>query len=279
MVYSPVMGNFRLSGQEAGGQPDYGQALREGFQTSADVYKPKSASESLLAQMLQNKMNIPKAEHAEENERLGRMLQQAHINQANRASSEMTLNPFEKAQLQIQTKSDIFKQQQDLKKQQELEEQAKHFSSTYNDVEGIDQYLQTGEGTGFFPSIMNSINAGGEGLGGFNEKATRLQADLARLISSRGGSEAAKIAAKGKPSSWSSTEYNKGITKSYKERLRNEFNTANDEYKKITGQNLPYQLPAEKGFVILINDSGKKYKVHSEHVGYFMKKHKGLRRV
>lgn len=277
MAYSPIMPNMKLTAADMG-VPDYAKALQQGFKTAADVYKPRSASEQLLSQMLQNKMNAPNAEHAEENERLGRMLLKARINLANRTASTMKLDPFQKALLDLKTKKEEFKQEQDLKKQQALEDQAKHLVSTYNDVEGIDEYLKNGQGTGFLPSIMNLFNVGGEGLGGFNEKATRLQADLARLISSRGGSEAAKIAEKGKPNSWSSTEYNKGITKSYKERLRNEFKTANEEYKKNTGRDLPVQIPAEKDVVVLIDESGKKYKVPAEHVNYFMTKHKGLRR-
>lgn len=47
------------------GVPDYGEALRKGFQTSADVYKPSTAASNLLAKMLENKINQPKAEGAQ----------------------------------------------------------------------------------------------------------------------------------------------------------------------------------------------------------------------
>lgn len=96
MVYSPVMNAFRLSGQEAGGMPDWAKAMSQGFQGAADVYKPRKASEDLLAQMLTNKMNKPKADHAEEIESLGRQLQQAQINKANRGPATVYSN-LEKA--------------------------------------------------------------------------------------------------------------------------------------------------------------------------------------
>ena len=88
MAYSPIMPNMKLSAADMG-VPDYADALRKGFQTSADVYKPRRASEDLLAQMLANKMNQPKAERADE-------FAQADLNYKNALSkqAEMGLNPF-----------------------------------------------------------------------------------------------------------------------------------------------------------------------------------------
>jgi len=61
---------FRLNAQEAGGQPSYMDALLRGFKGAQEaaetVYKPKNLAEKLLDMQLQNKINAPKAEHAEE---------------------------------------------------------------------------------------------------------------------------------------------------------------------------------------------------------------------
>lgn len=69
MVYSPTMGAFRLSGQEAGGQPDYMNALQQAMQGTQNAYKtaytPKSMAEQLLASQLENKINTSKANWAE----------------------------------------------------------------------------------------------------------------------------------------------------------------------------------------------------------------------
>lgn len=88
MVYSPVMGGFKLSAQDMGA-PDYAQALQKGFQTAADVYKPRQASEKLLAQMLANKFQAPRSDRADE-------FAQADLNYKNALSkqAEMGLNPF-----------------------------------------------------------------------------------------------------------------------------------------------------------------------------------------
>ena len=59
MVYSPVMNAFRLSGPEAGGQPDYHQALMRGFQgaqqAAETVAKPQNLAAKLLDMQLKNK--------------------------------------------------------------------------------------------------------------------------------------------------------------------------------------------------------------------------------
>lgn len=57
MVYSPVMGGFKLSAQDMGA-PDYAQALQKGFETA---YKPRQLSEDLLAKHLSNKYAAFKA--------------------------------------------------------------------------------------------------------------------------------------------------------------------------------------------------------------------------
>jgi hypothetical protein len=64
MPYNPIMPSMKLTAQDMG-VPDYVQALQSGLQTASDVYKPRRASEDLLAQMLANKMNKPKAEGAQ----------------------------------------------------------------------------------------------------------------------------------------------------------------------------------------------------------------------
>ena len=69
MAYSPIMPNMKLSAADMG-VPDYADALRKGFQTSADVYKPSSAAAGLLDAMLKNKHSqiinqyLPRSEEA-----------------------------------------------------------------------------------------------------------------------------------------------------------------------------------------------------------------------
>lgn len=60
---------FRQTAAEAGGQPDYMDALLKGFkgsqQAAETVMKPTNLAEALLKMQLENKMNKPKAEDAQ----------------------------------------------------------------------------------------------------------------------------------------------------------------------------------------------------------------------
>lgn len=74
MVYSPIVNAFRQSPEEAGGQPNYMNALKNvfsGLQSAAETaYKPSDLAESLLAKQLQNKHDkiinefLPRSEQA-----------------------------------------------------------------------------------------------------------------------------------------------------------------------------------------------------------------------
>jgi len=88
MAFNIPNGAFRLTPEEAGGQPNYTQALRNAFLNSQDAtetaYKPKTMAEQLLAAKLQNKINTPKSEDAANWYDLEKQAKQAEINKANR---------------------------------------------------------------------------------------------------------------------------------------------------------------------------------------------------
>lgn len=69
MVYSPIMNAFRLSPEEAGGQPDYINALKKGFEASnvgaEAAYRPKNLAEALLRSQLENKIKGSEANYAD----------------------------------------------------------------------------------------------------------------------------------------------------------------------------------------------------------------------
>lgn len=135
-------------------------------------------------------------------------------------------------------------QELDIKRTKEIEALAKQLKHTAEDVAGIQGLLKDDKSpTGVIQSLKNKAGFGSEEIGQFNEKALRLQADLARLISSRGGAVAAGLAAQGKPSSWRSHSYNVGITTSMQDRIEREFKDLQDEYRRISnGRELPYSL-------------------------------------
>ena len=153
--------------------------------------------------------------------------------------------PHEKMEREISTSNMQEQNKLDIKRAQQLKETAKDLELAGLDVEGIHDILTGPDslGTGLTKSLVGKLGWGSEKLGAFNERALRLQAQMTKALSSRGGAQAANIVAGGKPSSWKSTSENLGITDAYADRLKNEFKLLNQEYKGITGKNLPYTLP------------------------------------
>ncbi len=153
--------------------------------------------------------------------------------------------PQEKMQREISSSNIKEQNKLDINRAQELRESAKDLSLAGLDINGIHDILTGPDSlhTGITRSLTGKLGFGSEKLGELNERALRLQAQMARALSQRGGVGAANIVASGKPSSWKSTSENLGITKAYAERIKNEFDLLNQEYKNISGKDLPYTLP------------------------------------
>ncbi len=91
MAFNIPNGAFRLTSEEAGGQPSYTQALQNAFKNSQEAtetaYKPKNMAEQLLAAQLQNKIKQPYADNAEEAFRADMDYKRALMQQAQQGSS------------------------------------------------------------------------------------------------------------------------------------------------------------------------------------------------
>jgi hypothetical protein len=358
MVYSPIMPNMKLTAADMG-VPDYANALRKGFQTAADVYKPSTAATALLDAMLKNKHSqiindyLPRSEEArighmeagtgllgQQSKYYGRNIESEialrdaqrglYGAQAQKAAQEAALRkalqdkylsndnigaeernqttnpeyqqginlpfyaqnmqstvfnqpevqkpktqqipfyarkllglpeefPQEKMNREIATSNIKAQNTQNITRVQEIREAAKDLSLAGIDINGIHDILTGPDSlsTGITKTLIGKLGFGSEKLGELNERALRLQAQMTKAISSRGGVGAANIVASGKPSGWKSTSENLGISKAYAERINNEFNLLNQEYKSITGKELPYTLPE------YVNNIGKKIDKHS----------------
>ena len=153
--------------------------------------------------------------------------------------------PEQKSRREINTKKQEEQNKLDIKRAQQIKEQARDLELAGVDVSGIHDILTGPDslGTGITKTLIGKLGWGSEKLGEFNERTLRLQAQMTKALSSRGGVGAANIVASGKPNTWKSTSENLGITRAYAERIKNEFNSLNKEYKKITHENLPYTLP------------------------------------
>lgn len=194
-------------------------------------HKPKEYELSDQQKSLANAMQSAALKNLPEKTRLENLYKQAMINKANRLADPIATDAIKK------------QQEFDLKRINEIEQLAPHLLQTAQDVAGIQDLVSGNKNpTGLFKNALNKVGLGSKEMGEFNEKALRLQADLARLISSRGGAVAAGLAATGKPSAGASKEYNIGITKSMQERIEREFNQLSKEYEKKSGKKLPYTL-------------------------------------
>lgn len=153
--------------------------------------------------------------------------------------------PTEKMQREVSTANIKEQNKSDIKRANLLKDTARDLELAGLDINGIHDILTGTDslGTGITKTLLGKFGWGTEKLGEFNERTLRLQAQMTKALSSRGGVGAANIVASGKPSTWKSTSENLGITKAYAERIKNEFNLLNKEYKSITGKKLPYTLP------------------------------------
>lgn len=164
----------------------------------------------------------------------------------------------------------------DLKEQKEF---GKKYRESLNALKSSIQNERTVEDvlkrvhTGILPSIFAKTPFGGSGLGELNEPATRMQAELGRAISQRGGQGAAELAAQGKPSQWRSNAYNEGILKSIRRRQASEFMSMKDEYESTTGKPFPHKLKdlfKIKGGHVKMSLNGKVKKVPADRIEEFL---------
>lgn len=101
----------------------------------------------------------------------------------------------------------------------------------------------TGIGSGAAQMLNLSNNPE---LGKFTTVTGKLQAELGKYAASRGGIQAVKWAGSVKPSSWKPEDYNYGMFEGIQRNLQDDYNTLNQQYKAVTGQDLPVSLPNMK---------------------------------
>lgn len=225
--------NFLGHGEQT---PDYspisnllGNILR-GYQI---VKSPAQMERQAQSEELANALKQLQLQHAPTKMSLEEELLRAQIEKARKAYQ---YSPLQLAVLKEQHKADI-------KKILELEDMAKNLVTTARDVGGIQHLLAKKEDlTGIKAGAADFLGQAGAEMGEFNERATRLQAQLARMISQRGGEAAARIAAAGKPNKWKNHAYNVGITDSMQKNIEAEFNDLQKQYRELTGKDLPYTL-------------------------------------
>jgi hypothetical protein len=99
-------------------------------------------------------------------------------------------------------------------------------------------------------------------LAEFIQTSRKLQADMARYGSSRGGAVALKWAERAKPSEFRNGKFNLGMINSIIEDSESDYGILNDEYSDMHKHGLSVKLsPSKKDDIVVLN--GKKYKMEN----------------
>ncbi len=254
---------------ETFGQPDISNAFINGLQNYVKAQQARYARPAMEMEMQRKQGDL-------DMQPLLRQLKQAEIDMQpllrQQKQGELAMQPYRRQLLEAQAQYyknrpqqmssiDKIMFQRNLNKQEELDKGLQELKASALDVEGLENLLENTK-TGKIPSLKASLGVGGDELGGFNERALRMQAALARAISQRGGAGAAELAGLGKPSGERSNEYNKSVLRAMKTRHINEFNAYKEQYERL-GIPFPYKLSDFfKGTqTVRLSKNGKKYDI------------------
>jgi hypothetical protein len=155
----------------------------------------------------------------------------------------LELTPEQKQQSDINKATNIDQAKANIKKSTDLENTADTLMQYAFNNEKISDILDRNQNaTGNLPALRNYLNLGGEDTGEFNNLSVPMQGQLAKELSTRGGAVVAKLAQGGKYNLAKSHDYNTGIRKSTTNDIINTYDTLNDRYKRLTGNDLPQKL-------------------------------------
>jgi len=96
--------------------------------------------------------------------------------------------------------------------------------------------------TGWIPGAKGAIGKGGDKLGEFTSLTGDLQAAISRIASQRGGAQVLKFAGKIKPTEFKDSKTNLGHIKGIRDSNVSDWQDIADEYKAITGEELPLKM-------------------------------------
>jgi hypothetical protein len=142
-------------------------------------------------------------------------------------------------------------------------ESGRSLKSMVDKANKIDELLDTNPDlTGILQGASSSLNlSNNEKLAEFDQRTRKLQADMARYGSQRGGVQALKWAERSKPGVYRTHNYNKGMIKSIQEDAQSDYNELKQEYEDLTGKPYPISLSEMK-----IENSSSQPKITKEHV-------------
>jgi hypothetical protein len=202
--------------------------------------------------------------------------------------TEQALNT-EEGKKNIGIENELKKQQRDLRK---LKNTADQIQEIFNSGENI---------TGMWEAGKNKLNlSSNKKLASLIEKFGRIQAEIARYASTRGGAQALEFARSMKPNEWKPQEFNQGMLDSIYDFIGQQDQDLLSEYSDIktnkpmsalekkfkntvpksdnerTSVN-PEQSDIENGLITVITPDGEEHKIFRDKLEEAKRKHPGLK--
>jgi len=153
--------------------------------------------------------------------------------------------PDERKQREIDTRVQSAQGVAGAKEASKIRDQATALANSANLVQqGYNLLDENPDLTGIGSGIASKFNlSNNPNLGKFTTVAGKLQAELGKYASQRGGIQAVNWASSVKPSQWKPEDYNYGMFEGIQQNLQDDYNTLNQQYKAATGKDLPIKLP------------------------------------
>lgn len=153
--------------------------------------------------------------------------------------------PDARKQREIETKIAATQGVEDTKAASKLQTSGRELQSLVNRAKKVQKLLNDNPSlTGLRQGGLASLNLSqSKQLAEFDQTTRKLQADMGRYGSQRGGAQALKWAEKSKPGTYKTVDYNKGMIKSILDDAKNDYDEMAQEYKDRTGKEYPIKFP------------------------------------
>lgn len=162
--------------------------------------------------------------------------------------------PEERMNREVET----VEKKENVKEGSKLVTAGRSLQGVYEKATKLKRLLEDNPGiTGLRPGMMSKLNLSqSKALAEFDQTARRLQADMARYGSQRGGAQALKWAERAKPSNFRSEKYNLGMIDSILEDVQGEYENMSDEYQTRLKKNFPIKgFSQKKGKMVKVRDN------------------------
>lgn len=196
--------------------------------------------------------------------------------------------PQERQQRETQTKIDVATGTDNAKTASKLVSSGRELISLVDRAKKVKDLLDENPGlTGWLQGGLASLNLSqSKKLAEFDQTTRKLQADMGRYGSQRGGAQVLKWAERSKPGTYKSVDYNQGMVKSILDDAKADYVEMAREYKDRTGKDFPVPFPemgsnAESGGgsdrITIVDSNGGEHTILRQNLDKARERDKGLR--